>query len=107
MIEQLKGGRIVRLELKYCERCGGLLLRESGDSAVYCGSCARALSEMPVPERRERKGSLHARPGRHAADKGKTCSNPTPVVCESSTEPTVPRKPPQSVRIEASERRLG
>ncbi len=81
MIEQLKEGRIVWLELKYCEGCGGLLLRKSGDSVVYCASCANALSEMPALEKRE---------------------------CKASSSPTaVPRKPPQSVRIEASERRLG
>ena len=81
MIEQLKEGRIVRLELKYCEGCGGLLLRRSGDSVVYCASCTSAFSEMPVLEKRESRGS--------------------------GSGTVVPRKPPQSVRIEASARRLG
>ncbi len=81
MFERVKEARIVRLELKYCEGCGGLLLRRSKDSVVYCASCASTFSEMPVLEKREYKG----RNSRTAAD----------------------RKPPQSVRIEASERRLG
>jgi hypothetical protein len=27
------------VELKYCERCGGLFLRLLGTSLVYCGGC--------------------------------------------------------------------
>jgi len=27
------------VELKYCERCGGLFLRLLGASLVYCGGC--------------------------------------------------------------------
>jgi len=27
------------VELKYCERCGGLFLRLLGASLVYCGDC--------------------------------------------------------------------
>lgn len=34
---------IIRLELKYCERCGGLWLRLIGSDAVFCGSCSRDL----------------------------------------------------------------
>ncbi len=101
MIEQLREGRIVRLELKYCERCGGLLLRKSGDSVVYCTSCAKAFSEMPVLEKRECKGRSRAKFERETRD----CQASDP--CDSTHLTAVPRKPPQSVRIEASERRLG
>jgi hypothetical protein len=34
------------LELKYCERCGGLGLRPVGGGQTYCASCARAMAEM-------------------------------------------------------------
>ena len=35
------------LELKYCERCGGLWLRPVGGGQVYCVECARAMGELP------------------------------------------------------------
>jgi len=35
------------LELKYCERCGGLWLRPSGGSQVYCAACGREMAQLP------------------------------------------------------------
>jgi Zn-finger nucleic acid-binding protein len=35
------------LELKYCERCGGLWLRPAGGGQIYCASCAKHIAEMP------------------------------------------------------------
>jgi len=35
---------IVFLQLKYCERCGGLWLRQQGETHVYCGPCARQVA---------------------------------------------------------------
>jgi Zn-finger nucleic acid-binding protein len=35
------------LELKYCERCGGLWLRPAGGGQIYCASCAKQIAEMP------------------------------------------------------------
>jgi hypothetical protein len=37
----------VSLELKYCERCGGLWLRSAGSRQIYCVACAREIAEMP------------------------------------------------------------
>jgi Zn-finger nucleic acid-binding protein len=37
------------LELKYCERCGGLWLRPAGGGQIYCGVCVRAIAELPPP----------------------------------------------------------
>lgn len=37
----------LRLELKYCERCGGLWLRPVGGGQVYCTACGRAMAELP------------------------------------------------------------
>jgi len=46
-----------RLELKYCERCGGLWLRPVGGGQIYCVACARAMGELPpAPCGRERLG---------------------------------------------------
>ena len=42
-------GSEIQVELKYCERCGGLWLRPQGTSGVYCGSCRVCLAAMPNP----------------------------------------------------------
>ena len=39
----------IRVELKYCERCGGLWLRPQGAEGGYCASCRVALAAMPNP----------------------------------------------------------
>ncbi len=33
---------VVQVELKYCERCGGLWFRRLGCEEVYCASCELA-----------------------------------------------------------------
>jgi hypothetical protein len=38
------GGNAVRMELKYCERCGGLWLRLKGSDLVYCPACSMVLA---------------------------------------------------------------
>jgi len=42
-------GPKTQVELKYCERCGGLWLRPQGDSEVHCGSCRLRMADMPRP----------------------------------------------------------
>lgn len=42
----------VRIELKYCERCGALFLRHAGDFDIYCGGCTPAMREMAIPTKR-------------------------------------------------------
>ena len=42
-------GREIQVELKYCERCGGLWLRPRGTDGVYCSSCRVHLEAMPDP----------------------------------------------------------
>ena len=42
-----KSWEIIRLELKYCERCGGLWLRQRGTGRVYCAVCTSEISEFP------------------------------------------------------------
>ena len=39
------GMEFVAMELKYCERCGGLWLRQQGEDGVYCAPCERQASE--------------------------------------------------------------
>ena len=65
----------VSLQLKYCERCGGLWLREPRSAAVYCRVCARKLADFPAvrPRRRRPTPTLAAAkraPARVAARKG-------------------------------------
>ncbi len=43
-------GEEIQVELKYCERCGGLWLRRRGTEGVYCASCRVRLAAMPKPE---------------------------------------------------------
>jgi hypothetical protein len=60
------GGKCIKdetLELKYCERCGGLWLRDDGNEGVYCRVCRAyfasrpTLDEVPVPKERRRRRS--------------------------------------------------
>ena len=41
----------IRVELKYCERCGGLWLRPQGADGVYCTSCRVDLAARPDPQK--------------------------------------------------------
>ena len=46
---------IIELELKYCERCGGLWLRTCGSERVYCGPCADKVHD---PMQRKKRGGV-------------------------------------------------
>ena len=35
---------VVQMELKYCERCGGLWLRVRGSGEIHCPGCAEQLA---------------------------------------------------------------
>jgi hypothetical protein len=49
-------GKGFLVELKYCERCGGLFLRARGSGAEYCGGCQTHVDELPRrAERTSRK----------------------------------------------------
>ena len=41
------GGMEEHVELKYCERCGGLFLRPPGVNVVYCEGCACRMAAEP------------------------------------------------------------
>jgi len=40
-------GPEIQVELKYCERCGGLWLRPQGADGVYCAGCRVRLAALP------------------------------------------------------------
>ena len=39
---------VLQLELKYCEACGGLWLREAGSLEIYCERCAERMDEIAL-----------------------------------------------------------
>ncbi len=43
---------LVPMELKYCERCGGLWLREKEGNEIYCPKCVPEMAELPQPRRK-------------------------------------------------------
>jgi hypothetical protein len=51
---EIEGLEIIRLELKYCERCGGLWMRACGTGEVYCPACALEMSDLPAGRRRRK-----------------------------------------------------
>jgi len=43
---------LVPMELKYCERCGGLWFREKEAAEVYCPGCVPLMADMPQLKRK-------------------------------------------------------
>jgi Zn-finger nucleic acid-binding protein len=41
---------VIELELKYCERCGGLWLRRKGNVEVFCQRCNGKMATAPKLE---------------------------------------------------------
>lgn len=41
---------IIEVELKYCERCGGLWLRPCGSTRVFCATCAPKMAALELPQ---------------------------------------------------------
>ena len=66
----------VRMELKYCEHCGGLWLRECGAGVVYCPNCQPKVAELPAPKKKLGKISLPVRPRTLVEDYGPECGYP-------------------------------
>ena len=54
-----------RLELKYCEHCGGLWIRECGAGVVYCDHCQPEVADLPVPAPKKRPGRVTLPVRRH------------------------------------------
>src|SRR5579864_5744103 len=55
-----KQGDEVGVELKYCEHCGGLWVRECG-AGVYCKRCRTKVADLPTTAKKERGPSLPVR----------------------------------------------
>jgi len=54
----------IQLDLKYCERCGGLWLRRKGTNGVYCAGCKEHFEALPnrgaAPPRKARRRKSRA-----------------------------------------------
>jgi hypothetical protein len=55
-------GMEVGMELKYCEHCGGLWVRERGAGIIYCDKCQAKVADLPAPRRRKGRLILPVRP---------------------------------------------
>ena len=55
-------GSEVRVELKYCERCGGLFLRQPGEDRAYCVLCMVHFAQRLESE--EKQNSVSPRKAR-------------------------------------------
>jgi hypothetical protein len=56
------GRNEVGVELKYCEHCGGLWVRETGAGTVYCEKCQEKIADLPAPKRKRGRLTLPVRP---------------------------------------------
>jgi Zn-finger nucleic acid-binding protein len=52
----------MQVELKYCEHCGGLWLRQYGIEQVYCASCVPRIAELPAPSKQPQTVKLSPGP---------------------------------------------
>jgi protein-arginine kinase activator protein McsA len=53
-IETAEGTGLL-MELKYCERCGGLFIRVQGNHRVHCSSCVLQVERIARPTTRRSK----------------------------------------------------
>ena len=49
---------VIELELKYCERCGGLWLRRRDAKEVYCPPCVPQMLRCAIRRPRKSKSRL-------------------------------------------------
>jgi hypothetical protein len=49
---------VIQLELKYCEYCGGLWLRQKGQTEIYCSSCLPCVTRCAVANGSRSKARL-------------------------------------------------
>lgn len=50
------------MELKYCERCGGLWLRRQGNEEVYCRGCRQLMARLPMGRKGNRRCTEDSHP---------------------------------------------
>jgi hypothetical protein len=60
--DQSEGNKNVGVELKYCEHCGSLWVRERGAGIVYCDRCTQKVADLLAPKRKRGRLVLPVRP---------------------------------------------
>jgi hypothetical protein len=60
----------VGMELKYCEHCGGLWVRESGAGTVYCERCQAKVADLPAAQKKSGRLILPVGPHTEVEDCG-------------------------------------
>jgi hypothetical protein len=60
----------MRMELKYCEHCGGLWFRERGAGVVYCDNCRPIVADLPLPKKKPERVKIPVRPHALVEDYG-------------------------------------
>jgi hypothetical protein len=64
----------LEVELKYCERCGGLWLRPVGGRQIYCPPCIPKMAHMPFRGAKHKSDNFFGREGegigKHAGGPG-------------------------------------
>lgn len=59
--QKYEANRNLRVELKYCEHCGGLWIREGG-AGVYCVRCQPLVADLPAPKKKAGRAKLPVAP---------------------------------------------
>jgi ribosomal protein L37AE/L43A len=57
-----EGNKHVGVELKYCEHCGSLWVRERGTGIVYCDRCTPKVADLPAPKKKRGRLVLPVHP---------------------------------------------
>lgn len=73
---ELEEVEVIELELKYCERCGGLWVRSQRNAQVYCRHCIQEIAMMAPATRRRANARLPAN------DCSKRVEADRAIVCE-------------------------
>ena len=73
---------IIELELKYCERCGSLWVREMGTGEIFCLPCVQKMQDLPRAGKRRLTPRLG---GNHQVDTKASGLHLVPVCGEGGT----------------------
>jgi hypothetical protein len=80
----------IQLDLKYCERCGGLWLRRKGTKGVHCAGCKVHFEALPnrgaAPPRKARQRKSRAAAKNAQADPAERSGQIEYIQGTSSTE---------------------
>lgn len=92
----MQDDNMVRMELKYCECCGGLLLRRVGSGASYCSDCAARVRELAPP-----RGKRRGRPPKAQAAAQLSLETPCCSADSATVEPSPTDEPVEDIQAVA------